>query len=41
MLGRSIRNSQLHIIPGAGYLLLLDSPELVAPLIEDFLAAHS
>lgn len=41
VLGRFIRNSQVHIIPGAGHLLLLDSPELVAPLIEDFLAEVS
>ena len=38
MLARFIRKSQLHVIRGAGHLLLLDSPEIVAPLIDDFLA---
>jgi pimeloyl-ACP methyl ester carboxylesterase len=39
LLSKLLRYSTLHIIPGAGHLLLVDSPEIVAPMIEDFLAA--
>jgi pimeloyl-ACP methyl ester carboxylesterase len=28
----------VHIIAGAGHLLLVDSPDVVAPVIEEFLA---
>ena len=38
MLAALIRDSQLHIIPGAGHLLLLDSPDVAAGLINRFLA---
>jgi pimeloyl-ACP methyl ester carboxylesterase len=33
-----LRHSTLHILPGAGHLVLLDSPERVVPLIDAFLA---
>jgi pimeloyl-ACP methyl ester carboxylesterase len=33
-----IRHSQLTILPDAGHLLLVDSPEIAAPLINKFLA---
>jgi poly(3-hydroxyoctanoate) depolymerase len=38
LLARFIRHSTLQIIPGAGHLLLVDSPEIAGPLIETFLA---
>jgi pimeloyl-ACP methyl ester carboxylesterase len=38
VIAKFIRRSTLHVIPKAGHLLLLDSPEIVAPLIRDFLA---
>lgn len=38
VLARCIADSTLHIIPKAGHLLLLDSPDLVAPLISEFLS---
>jgi pimeloyl-ACP methyl ester carboxylesterase len=38
LLARRIRNAQVHIIAGAGHLLLVDSPDVVAPVIEEFLA---
>jgi poly(3-hydroxyalkanoate) depolymerase len=37
ILARLIRGSKLTIVPGAGHLLLLDSPELIAPVIDRFL----
>lgn len=39
VIARFIRNSQLAIVPGAGHLVMVDSPEVVAPMIDDFLAA--
>jgi poly(3-hydroxyoctanoate) depolymerase len=39
MLARFIRHSRLHIVPGAGHLLLLDSPDVAAPLILEHLSA--
>ncbi len=39
LMARVLRHSTLHIVPDAGHLLLLDSPELVAPVIERFLSA--
>jgi pimeloyl-ACP methyl ester carboxylesterase len=33
-----IRRSTLEVVPDGGHLLLLDSPEIAAPLIEEFLA---
>ena len=39
LMARIIRNSQLAILPGAGHLLMVDSPEIVAPTIENFLAS--
>ena len=38
LMARIIRHSQLAIVPGAGHLLMVDSPEVVAPIIESFLA---
>lgn len=38
VMARLIRHSTLRIIPGAGHLLLLDSPEIVAPIIVDHLS---
>ncbi len=38
LLARGIRGSELHVVPGAGHLLLVDSPGVVAPVIEEFLA---
>jgi pimeloyl-ACP methyl ester carboxylesterase len=38
ILAAGIRRSELHIIPEAGHLLLMDSPEVVVPIIEQFLA---
>jgi poly(3-hydroxyoctanoate) depolymerase len=37
LLARFIRHSTLNIIPEAGHLLLLESPEKVGPLIDTFL----
>jgi pimeloyl-ACP methyl ester carboxylesterase len=39
LLAARIPDSRLHIIPGAGHLLLLDQPEEVAPVIRKFLLA--
>jgi pimeloyl-ACP methyl ester carboxylesterase len=36
-----IRRSRLRVIEGAGHLLLLDSPEIAAPLIQDFLGEEA
>jgi pimeloyl-ACP methyl ester carboxylesterase len=41
LLGRLIRHATVTIIPGAGHLVLLDSPELVGPLISAFLDSSS
>ena len=38
LVARFLRRSTLRIIPGAGHLLLIDSPDVVAPMIEEFLA---
>jgi pimeloyl-ACP methyl ester carboxylesterase len=38
LMAKFLRRSTLRIIPGAGHLLLIDSPEVVAPIIEEFLA---
>ena len=38
LLARFIRHSELAIVPGAGHLMMVDSPEVVAPLIDDFLS---
>lgn len=37
IMARLIRRSSLHIVPGAGHLVLLDSPEIAGPIITDFL----
>jgi pimeloyl-ACP methyl ester carboxylesterase len=39
LMARLIRHSQLAIVPDAGHLMMIDSPDIVAPIIEDFLAA--
>jgi pimeloyl-ACP methyl ester carboxylesterase len=39
ILHRILKRSDLQIIKGAGHLILVDSPELSAPLIELFLAS--
>ncbi len=39
LLAKALRRSTLKIIPKAGHLLLVDSPEVVGPEIEQFLAA--
>jgi pimeloyl-ACP methyl ester carboxylesterase len=39
LMAKFLRRSTLRMVPGAGHLLLVDSPELVAPIIEDFLDA--
>lgn len=39
LLAAGIGGSRLRVIPGGGHLILLDSPEVVAPLIGDFLGA--
>lgn len=38
VMARAIRRSELHVVPGAGHMLLFDSPELTAPTIRRFLA---
>jgi poly(3-hydroxyoctanoate) depolymerase len=40
LLHRLLRRSTLEIFPGAGHLLLIDSAEVVAPVIQSFLAAE-
>ena len=37
LIAAAIRHATLRILPGAGHLLLFDSPEVVAPLIDEFL----
>jgi len=39
LIARLVRRSRLEVIPDAGHLLLVDSPEVAAPLIEEFLVA--
>ncbi len=39
LLARFLRYSTLRVMPGSGHLVLVDSPEIVAPMIEEFLAA--
>ncbi len=39
LIARLVRRSRLAVIPEAGHLLLVDSPEVAAPLIEEFLVA--
>jgi pimeloyl-ACP methyl ester carboxylesterase len=41
LLARGIRGAELEIIPGAGHLLLVDSPEIVGPRIDRFLSRPS
>ncbi|HET9691169.1 MAG TPA: alpha/beta fold hydrolase [Acidimicrobiales bacterium] len=38
LMARMIRRSTLRVLPDAGHLLLVDSPEVVGPIIEGFLA---
>ena len=38
LLARLMPNAELHVVPHGGHAFLLDEPENVAPLIEDFLA---
>jgi poly(3-hydroxyalkanoate) depolymerase len=38
LMAKLLRHATLRVIPDAGHLLLVDSPEIAAPLIEDFLA---
>jgi pimeloyl-ACP methyl ester carboxylesterase len=40
LLSRMIRHATLRVVPDAGHLMLLDSPEIVAPIIEDFLVVE-
>lgn len=37
LLAKMIQDCELHIIPGSGHMLLLDSAKLVGPLINEFL----
>jgi pimeloyl-ACP methyl ester carboxylesterase len=39
LIARAIRHSELQILPDSGHLLMVDSPEIVAPIIEDFLSS--
>jgi pimeloyl-ACP methyl ester carboxylesterase len=39
LLSKFLRYSTLQVIPGAGHLVMVDSAEIVAPMIESFLAA--
>jgi poly(3-hydroxyalkanoate) depolymerase len=39
VMNRFIKHCELRILPESGHLLLVDSPELAAPLIEGFLGA--
>lgn len=39
LIARTIRHSELRILPDAGHLLLVDSPDIAAPLIDEFLTA--
>jgi pimeloyl-ACP methyl ester carboxylesterase len=41
VMARLIRRSELHILEGAGHMMLFDSPEISAPLIRRFLARGS
>jgi pimeloyl-ACP methyl ester carboxylesterase len=36
-MARAIRHSKLAVISGAGHLMMVDSPEPVARIVEDFL----
>jgi poly(3-hydroxyalkanoate) depolymerase len=38
VMNRFIRHCELQVLPESGHLLLVDSPELVAPLIQGFLS---
>ncbi|RNM17037.1 alpha/beta fold hydrolase [Nocardioides pocheonensis] len=38
VMARLIRRSELHILEGAGHMMLFDSPEISAPLVSRFLA---
>jgi pimeloyl-ACP methyl ester carboxylesterase len=40
ILAACLPNARLHVVRGGGHLLLFDSPELVAPVIEDFLGSR-
>jgi pimeloyl-ACP methyl ester carboxylesterase len=37
LMARMLRHSTLHLVPDAGHLVLLDSPEVVGPVIDGFL----
>jgi pimeloyl-ACP methyl ester carboxylesterase len=37
VLAKFIRHSTLRVLPGSGHLLLLDTPEVAGPLIDEFL----
>lgn len=37
IIGRMIPNSRLHVVPGGGHLVLMDSPERVGPVVAEFL----
>jgi pimeloyl-ACP methyl ester carboxylesterase len=39
LMAKVLRHATLRVIPGAGHLLLIDSPDVVVPLIDDFLDA--
>ncbi|CAN5702989.1 poly(3-hydroxyalkanoate) depolymerase [soil metagenome] len=41
LMSATLPNAQLHIVPGAGHLLLLDDPTVVTPAILDFLGSNS
>ena len=40
VLTRGIRHSRLQVVPGNGHLFLLESPEVIGPIITDFLTGR-
>jgi pimeloyl-ACP methyl ester carboxylesterase len=41
LMARFLRRSTLHVVPGSGHLVLLDSPDIVGPVINTFLDAET
>ena len=41
LMARFLRHSTLHVVPGSGHLVLLDSPDIVGPVINTFLDAET
>ncbi|MBK7723093.1 MAG: alpha/beta fold hydrolase [Austwickia sp.] len=41
IIDKMIPNSRLHVVPGGGHLVLMDSPERVGPVVAEFLREDS